>query len=62
MSKDDLQSPGRKGNAAQPLGRRDGLVSDRKVREIGRSALTRPGPDGVDPDVIGDSFKKKPPA
>lgn len=60
MSKDKLQSPGREENAAQPLGRRDGLVSDRKVREIGKSALTRPGPDGVDTDEIGDSFKRKP--
>lgn len=60
MSKDNLQSPGREENAAQPLGRRDGLVSDRKVREIGKSAVARPGPDDVDPDVIGDSFKRKP--
>ena len=57
---DKLQSPGRKANAAQPLGRRDGLVDDDKVREIGKSARTRPGPDGVDPDEIGDTYKKKP--
>jgi len=60
MSKDRLQSPGRADNAALPPGRRDGLVSERKTREIGKSALTRPGPDGVDPDEIGDTFKRKP--
>ncbi|MBP7705596.1 MAG: hypothetical protein KA105_09980 [Caulobacter sp.] len=57
---DKLQSPGRKANEAQPLGRRDGLVDDEKATEIGKSALTRPGPDGVHPDEIGDTYKKKP--
>lgn len=60
MSKDKQQSDGRAANAALPPGRRDGLTSERKTREIGQSAISRPGPDGVDPDVIGDTFKRKP--
>ena len=57
---DDKQSAGRKANAALPPGRRDGQSPDAKITKIGRSARTRPGPDGVPPDEIGDSFKKKP--
>lgn len=56
----DKQSPGREANAALPPGRRDGLVSEKNTVEIGRSARTRRGPDDVDPDDIGDTFKKKP--
>lgn len=55
-----LQSPGRKANEALPLGDRDGQVPDAKTRERGQSSVTRPGPDGVQPDEIGDTFKKKP--
>jgi hypothetical protein len=56
---DDRQSAGRKANAALPPGRRDGQSSDAKITKIGRSARTRPGPDGVPPDEIGDTFRKK---
>lgn len=57
---DKLQSPGREANEAQPLGQRDGLVDNDKAVEIGKSARTRPGPDDVQPDEIGDTFKRKP--
>lgn len=57
---EDQQSPGREANEALPAGRRDGLISRKKTEEIGRSARTRPGPDGVPPDEIGDTFKRKP--
>jgi len=57
---DDKQSKGREANAALPPGRRDGLISEKKTEEIGKSAIHRPGPDGVQPSVIGDTFKKKP--
>ncbi|MDO9472664.1 MAG: hypothetical protein Q7J28_06370 [Caulobacter sp.] len=59
MSDDDKQSAGREANEALPPGRRDGQTSDQKITEIGKSARTRPGPDDVPPDEIGDSFKKK---
>ena len=56
---DDKQSAGRKANAALPPGRRDGQSADATITGIGKSARTRPGPDGVHPDEIGDTFKKK---
>ncbi len=57
---DDKQSAGREANQALPPGRRDGQSSDAKIAEIGKSARTRPGPDGVHPDEIGSTFKKTP--
>jgi len=60
MPDDDKQSAGRKANEALPPGRRDGQSSDKTIAEIGESAVHRPGPDGVHPDEIGDTFKKAP--
>lgn len=56
---DNRQSAGREANQALPPGRRDGQSSNARITEIGKSARTRPGPDGVPPDEIGDTFKKK---
>lgn len=61
MAGKDLQSEGRRRNAALPPGRRDGLISERQTEKIGRSARTRPGPDDVPPEVIGDAAKRRPP-
>ncbi|MFZ5669811.1 MAG: hypothetical protein ACOY4K_09965 [Pseudomonadota bacterium] len=62
MADKDLQSEGRRRNAALPPGRRDGLIAEKTTLAIGRSARTRPGPDDVHPDVIGDAAKRRPPA
>ncbi len=56
---DDKQSAGREANEALPPGRRDGQSSDAEITRIGKSARTRPGPDGISPDEIGDAFKKQ---
>lgn len=45
---DKLQSDGRKQNAAQPLGERSGLVSDKKTDQIGKHEQKTAGPDGGD--------------
>ncbi len=45
----DLNSKGRKANAAQPLGDRDGLVSDEATKKTGEESTRRAGPDGPDP-------------
>ncbi|OJU08589.1 MAG: hypothetical protein BGN86_02685 [Caulobacterales bacterium 68-7] len=47
MSK-DINSPGRKANDAQPLGDRDGLVSDTSRDRTAAKALKSAGPDGAD--------------
>jgi hypothetical protein len=51
------QSPGRKRNAAQPLGRRDGDDTDRKARKTGKEEQRSAGPDGPDATAIGNTFK-----
>lgn len=54
------QSDGRKANAAQPLGERSGLVSDKGTDRTGEKERNSAGPDGPDPSVVGDTFKSKP--
>lgn len=56
----DNQSDGRKANAAQPLGERSGLVSEEGRDRTARKEQNSAGPDGPDPDVVGDSLKSKP--
>jgi hypothetical protein len=53
-------TPGRKANAAEPLGRRSGLVPERKADRIAAAEQRSAGPDGGDAKVIGDTFKSKP--
>lgn len=55
---DATQSPGRKANAAQPLGSRPGLVSDKGAQRTGEKARRAAGPDGPDAGAIGETFKK----
>jgi len=49
---------GRKANAAQELGSRDGVVSDRETDKSGRRSTRRAGPDGPDAAEVGDTFKR----
>ncbi|MBP8248036.1 MAG: hypothetical protein KAX56_14295 [Phenylobacterium sp.] len=56
MSK--AQTPGREANAAQPLGERKGLVSNKATKETGEKERRSAGPDGPDAGVIGATFKK----
>jgi hypothetical protein len=46
---DKLNTEGRKANAAQPLGQRDGLVSDKSTEKTGHRERNSAGPDGPDP-------------
>jgi len=52
------QTPGREANAAQPLGDRKGLVSDKGARRTAEKEQRSAGPDGPDAGVIGATFKK----
>ena len=40
------QTPGRKANAAEPLGEKQGVSSNREVEETGAESTRRAGPDG----------------
>ena len=55
MSK--LQTDGRKGNAAQPLGDRKGLVSDKATQKTGEASQRKAGPDGPSAERVGRTFK-----
>ena len=54
----NAQTPGRKANAAQPLGRRSGEDTDEKVPKTGEREKRSAGPDGPDASKVGDTFKK----
>lgn len=56
----DKQSSGRDENAALPEGRRDGLVSEKDIKETGEESRKHAGPDGPDATDVGDTFKQKP--
>jgi len=60
MTKNPLQSEGRKDNAAQPLGKQPGLASEDEIKHNGEKSRHAAGPDGPDPTVVGDTFKTKP--
>lgn len=55
---DHAQTPGRDANAAQPLGERHGLVSDKQTERTGREEESSAGPDGPDAREVGETFKK----
>ncbi len=46
--KDEAQTPGRKANGAQPLGEREGLVSDKATARTAAKEIKSAGPDGPD--------------
>ena len=50
-------TPGRRRNAAQALGDREGLVSDKAAERTGRKSRQAAGPDGPDAGVVGETFK-----
>lgn len=54
------QTDGRKANAAEPLGERSGLVSDKGAKRTGDKSRKAAGPDGPDAKAIGDTFKAPP--
>jgi hypothetical protein len=56
MAKSD-NTPGRKANAAQPLGEREGLTSKRETKRTGEASRRAAGPDGPDSGVVGKTFK-----
>lgn len=51
------QTDGRDDNAAQPLGEREGLVSNAGTKRTGKKSRKAAGPDGPDARVVGDTFK-----
>ena len=58
--KDRAQTPGRKANEAQPLGERQGLVSDTQTERTAQKERASAGPDGPDAREVGETFKKTP--
>lgn len=57
---DTPNTEGRKDNAAQPLGDRPGLVSEKDTVKTGKAEQKSAGPDGPDAREVGDTFKAKP--
>lgn len=55
---EEQQTPGRKSNAAQPLGERNGLQSDKGTERTGEQSRRQAGPDGPDAGAVGRTFKK----
>jgi hypothetical protein len=54
------QTKGREANAAQPLGQRPGLVSEKATQRVGEESRRRAGPDGPDATEVGETFKRAP--
>ncbi len=54
----DQQTRGRENNAAQPLGARKGLVSDKDTEKTGRKERKTAGPDGPSAAEVGKTFKR----
>ena len=52
------QSEGREKNAAQPLGKREGLVSEKGAKRAGKDSQRAAGPDGPSAAAVGDTFKR----
>jgi hypothetical protein len=52
------QTKGRQENAAQPLGARKGLVSDKGTEKTGRTERKTAGPDGPSAAEVGKTFKR----
>jgi hypothetical protein len=51
------QSEGRKRNAAQPLGERKGIVSNKGAARTGEAEKRSAGPDGPDADRAAKTVK-----
>jgi hypothetical protein len=57
--RDEPQTKGREDNAAQPLGKRDGLVSKKGTERTGRQSQRKAGPDGPSAAAVGRTFKTR---
>jgi hypothetical protein len=55
MSK--IQSGGRDKNAAEPLGERKGVMSNKATEKAGDKSTRKAGPDGPSAASVGDTFK-----
>lgn len=58
MSTEKAQTPGRKANAAQPLGERKGLVSNKGTKRTAEKERRSAGPDGPDAGEVGRTFRR----
>lgn len=58
---DKSNTAGRESNAAQPLGDRPGLVSEKSTVKTGKEEQKAAGPDGPSAAEVGDTFKTKAP-
>lgn len=54
----NANTDGRKANAAEPLGERPGLVSEKDVVKTGKAEQRSAGPDGPDATEVGETFKR----
>ncbi|MBX3479024.1 MAG: hypothetical protein KF842_01345 [Caulobacter sp.] len=54
-------SPGRKANDAEPLGKSPGLRPEKEQDRTARRERRSAGPDGPDATEVGDLFKTPPP-
>ena len=57
--RDKPQTEGREDNAAQPLGDRKGLVSNKQTERTGRESRRKAGPDGPSSAAVGRTFKTR---
>ncbi|MBA4803467.1 MAG: hypothetical protein H2038_02315 [Brevundimonas sp.] len=55
-----IQTDGRDGNGAIPLGKPDASTSDAAVKRTGERERRSAGPDGPDATEVGDTFKRQP--
>jgi hypothetical protein len=60
MAKDDGNTSGRRANAAQPLGERDGLISQKQTKAAARKEQSVASADNVTARTLGETFKKRP--
>jgi hypothetical protein len=60
MPKDDGNTSGRRENAAQPLGEREGLISQKQTKAAARKEQTVASADNVSAKTLGATFKRPP--
>ena len=58
MSTDDGNSPGRRENAAQPLGERRGLISPEQSDAAARKEWDVASADNISGKALGETFKR----
>jgi hypothetical protein len=60
MSKNDGNSEGRRWNAAQPLGKRDGLISQKQTKTAAHKEQAVASADNISGKALGETFKRPP--